>query len=78
LRRGTINPVLAADEAKSMVHQIIARRWAKRDMVTLRLPPAFLDVEPGEAIELPLNPGTWTIEKCTIDAFVVIAELTPR
>jgi hypothetical protein len=47
-------------------------------MVTLRLPPAFLEVEPGEEIELPLNPGTWTIEKCTIDAFVVIAELTPR
>ena len=70
--------MLAADDAKSLVHEMIARRWAKRDMVKLRLPPAFLDVEPGEEIELPLNPGTWTIEKCTIDAFVVIAELTPR
>jgi len=70
--------VLTADEAKGLVHEIIARRWAKRDLITLRLPPAFLDVEPGEAIELPLSPQDWTVEKCTIDAYVVIAELSPR
>jgi hypothetical protein len=69
--------VLAADDAKSIVHKIIARRWAQRDRLTLRLPPAFLDLEPGEVIEVPLAPARWTVEKCTIDAFVVIAELVP-
>jgi hypothetical protein len=70
--------VLAADDAKSLVHQMIARRWTKRDKLTLRLPPAFFDLEPGEEIEVPLNPATWTVETCTADAFVVIAQLTPR
>ena len=70
--------VLAADDAKALAHEIIARRWSKREMVTLRLPPAFLDMEPGEEIQLPLSPQNWTVEKCTIDAFVVIAELSPR
>jgi hypothetical protein len=70
--------VLAADDAKSLVHQMIAHQWRKRDKLTLRLPPAFLDLEPGEEIEVPLNPARWTIETCTVDAFVVIAELTPR
>ena len=70
--------VLAADDAKSLVHQMIARRWTKRDKLTLRLPPTFFDLEPGEEIEVPLNPATWTVETCTADAFVVIAQLTPR
>jgi hypothetical protein len=70
--------VLAADDAKSLVHQMIARRWANRDRLTLRLPPAFLDLEPGEVVEAPLGPARWTVESCTIDAFVVVAELRPQ
>jgi len=57
---------------------MISRRWTKRDKLTLRLPPDLLDLEPGEEIEIPLNPARWTVETCTIDAFVVIAELRPR
>jgi hypothetical protein len=57
---------------------MIARRWAKRDKLTLRLPPAFLDLEPGEAVDIPVGPANWTVESCTIDAFVVVAELRPR
>lgn len=70
--------VVSASDAKSLVHQMIARRWARRDKMTLRLPPAFLGLEPGETIELPLAPSGWTVEKCTIDSFVVIAELATR
>ena len=70
--------VLAADDAKSLVHQMIARRWAQRDKLTVRLPPAFLGLEPGEQVEMPLDSQRWVVEKCTIDAFVVIAELTAR
>ena len=70
--------MLTADDAKSLVHQMIARRWTKRDKLTLRLPPAFLDLEPGEEIEVPLGPVKMEVETCTLDAFVVIAELRPR
>ena len=44
---------------------MIARRWTKRDKLTLRLPPAFLDLEPGEEIEVPLGPARWIVETCT-------------
>jgi hypothetical protein len=70
--------VVSASDAKSLVHQMIARRWAQRDKLTVRLPPAFLGLEPGEQVEVPLAPQRWMVEKCTIDAFVVIAELTAR
>lgn len=70
--------VLGASDAKSLVHQMIARRWSRRDRLTLRLPPALLDLEPGDELELPMAPARWTVEKCTIDAFVVIVEGTPR
>jgi hypothetical protein len=70
--------VLAAEDAKALCHEIIAHRWAKRDKLTLRLPPSFLALEPGDALELPFSPPKWTVETCTLDAFVVVAELTPQ
>jgi hypothetical protein len=70
--------VLAASDAKSLVHEIIAARSTRRDRLTLRLPPSFAALEPGEHIRLPTDPRTWTVEKCTIEGFVVTAELTPR
>jgi hypothetical protein len=70
--------VVSASDAKSLVHQMLARRWVRRDKLTLRLPPALLDLEPGEEVDLALGPETWTVQTCTLDAFVVIAELTPR
>ena len=69
--------VLDAGDAKSLVHQMLASRWARRDKLTLRLPPAFVDLEPGDEIELPVGPAGWKVETCTLDAFVVIAELRP-
>lgn len=69
--------VLSADEAKSLAHQMIARAWAGRDKLTLRLPPRFLDLRPGSRIDLDLTPRTWTVEQCTIDGLVMVAELRP-
>jgi hypothetical protein len=69
--------VLTADDAKSLAQQILARTWAERDKVTLRLPPARLAMEPGSKLALPLSPALWTVSKATIDAFVVVAELHP-
>jgi hypothetical protein len=69
--------VLDAADAKSLVEQILARTWASRDKLTLRLPPTHLALEPGMKLELPLTPSRWTIQQCTLDAFVVVAELRP-
>jgi hypothetical protein len=69
--------VLTADGAKTLAQEVLARSWAERDKLTLRLPPARLAIEPGSKLQLPLNPALWTVEKSTIDAFVVVAELHP-
>jgi hypothetical protein len=69
--------VLTADDAKSLAQQILARTWAERDKLTLRLPPARLAIEPGSKLVLPLNPALWTVGKTTIDGFVIVAELHP-
>lgn len=69
--------VITADEAKALAQQIIAREWAARDKLTLRLPPRFLDLRPGSRVELDLSPRTWTVQQCTIDGLVVVVELRP-
>jgi hypothetical protein len=66
-----------ASNAKALVQSMIARDWAERDRLTLRLPPSFLDLQPGARVDLNLSPRGWRVEQCTIDGFVVVAELRP-
>lgn len=69
--------VMSAGTAKSLSQKTLARRWALRDGLTLRLPPRYLALQPGSPVTLPLSPVSWTVEQCRIEAFVVIAELRP-
>jgi hypothetical protein len=69
--------VLTAAAAKSLAQEILARGWANRDKLTLRLPPGRLALEPGAGIELTLSPSQWIVEKTIIEGFVVVAELRP-
>ena len=55
---------ISAADAKSLVQQMLAIEWARRDKLTLRLPPRYLTLEPGDRLEVPLNPGTWSVEQC--------------
>src|SRR5205823_84079 len=66
-----------AGDAKSLAQQMLVREWERRDKLTLRLPPRYLDLEPGSRVDLSLNPRSWSVEKCTIDGFVVQAQLRP-
>jgi len=75
--RHELPAVLSASDAKSLVQQMLARQWAERDRLTLRLPPARMALEPGSLVELALTPALWVVDKCTIDGFVTIAELRP-
>jgi hypothetical protein len=68
---------VTAGDAKSLAQSMIARAWARRDRLTLRLPPNYLDLQPGARLEMDVSPREWCVEQCTIDGFVVVAELTP-
>lgn len=69
--------VLQAAGAKSLAQQILARAWAARDRLTLRLPPSFLELEPGAELQLGIHPRIWTVDTCTVDGFVVAVEALP-
>jgi hypothetical protein len=75
--RSELPGAVTAADAKSLSQQMLAREWARRDRLTLRLSPRFLGLEPGARLQLPLNPSIWSVERCTIDGFVVAAELRP-
>jgi hypothetical protein len=69
--------VLGAADAKALAQRMIAGAWARRDKLTLRLSPSRLALEPGRTLDLPFSPSRWSVEKVTIDGFVVVAELRP-
>ena len=69
--------VLSAGNAKSLVQQLLARTWAERDKLKLRLAPDRLALEPGSKLNLPLSPALWTVTSCTIEGLVTVAELHP-
>ena len=60
--------VLSATDARALVEDSLARRWAERDKLTLRLPPSFIGLEPGTVLELDLAPSLWEVRRCTIES----------
>ena len=81
-KRGTeekleLPAAVSAGEAKSLAQNMISREWARRDKLTLRLPPHYLALQPGALIKLDLSPRTWRVEQATIDSYVVVLELRP-
>jgi hypothetical protein len=69
--------VLGALDARSLAEQAMARRWARKDRLTVRLPPRFAPLEPGALVELSMSPARWQVERSTIDGMVIVAELRP-
>lgn len=67
--------VLEAGIARSLAEQALARRWAQRERVTLRLPPTFLALMAGDPIRFDGDQGSWRADRVTIEQMVVIAEL---
>lgn len=55
----------------------MARRWSRRDKLTLRLPPKFIALEPGDEVETDFFPMRWQVQRSTIDGMVVVIELAP-
>ena len=69
--------LFTAGDAKALAQEMLARAWASRDRLTLRLPPGKMSLEPGSEVDLPLCPHRWKLETITIEAFVPIAQLSP-
>ncbi len=68
---------LSADDAKTLVQRMLARQWAARDRLTLRLPPTRVDLEPGSIVQPQIVPGSWLVDTCTVEGFVTVATLRP-
>ena len=62
--RQEVPAVLSAADAKSLVQRILARQWASRDRLMLRLPPARLALEPGSIVQTEVAPGSWIVDTC--------------
>lgn len=69
--------VLGAADAKSLAQDVLARTFAERDTITLRLPPSYLGLEPGSRLDLPVSPAVWKVHSTKVDGFVVVVELRP-
>ncbi|HUG46433.1 MAG TPA: phage tail protein [Sphingomicrobium sp.] len=68
---------LNADAAKALAETSLARRWAQRDRLTLRVPAAHLPLRPGSLVRPPVGAGSWRVERVILDGLVVQAELRP-
>ena len=69
--------VVGASEARALAEAVMARRWAHRDKLVLRLPPRFMTLRPGTQIDLTGSPIRWQVHRSTIDGMVAILELRP-
>jgi len=67
--------VLSAETARGVGENSLARRWAERDRLTLRLPPHYLALRPGDLIELPGSGRRWTVRQLTFEAMIAVVEL---
>ena len=67
--------VVAAGVAKALVQGALARQWAQRERVTLRLSPEHLDLVPGDSVRLPGEAQNWRVERAMVEQMVIVAEL---
>jgi len=65
---------LNADAAKSLASDALARRWAGRDQVTLRLSPAYLGLRPGQLVRVADVAGLYRVESVMLDGLVAVVE----
>jgi hypothetical protein len=69
--------VASASDARTLAEDLLARRWAQRDKLTLRLPPKYIALEPGATLHVPGSPVRWQLQRLTFDSFVAVGELRP-
>lgn len=68
---------LDANEAKGLAGTQIARTWATRERLTLRLPAQHCGLSPGMLVRVPGAPGDWVIDQASLERFVVRLVVRP-
>jgi hypothetical protein len=66
---------IPADQAKAIAENHIARRWAQREKLVLRLPPEHLSIEPG-SFAMTADGAVWRVEQAGIEEMVVRLQLS--
>jgi hypothetical protein len=66
---------ISADQAKAIAENHIARRWAQRDKLVLRLPPEQLSIEPGSFV-MTADGAVWRVEQAGLEEMVVRLQLS--
>lgn len=66
--------VLTGGQAKQLVEESLARRWRSGERIQLRLPPAQMELRPGDAIQLAGVSQAWTIRSISIEGMAVSVE----
>ena len=64
--------------ARALTETALARQWAERDTLRLRLPPPYLTLEPGMFLKRPNDTAYWTVSRTETDGMAVIADLHSR
>jgi hypothetical protein len=69
---------LSAEAARGLAEARLARGWAERERATLHLPPAFIDLQPGDVVEASGLAGDWEVARVEVAGLIVAAELVRR
>ena len=69
--------MLTADGAKGLADSLLARAWAMRDRLVVRLAPELMDLAPGDVVQPAGVGGSWIVEQVSIEGMVVVANLRP-
>lgn len=75
--RTELPAVIPAEQAKQLVEQGFARRMARADRVRAWLPPARMNLRPGDVVRLPGSGRALLVQRVTIDGFAVDIEAWP-
>ena len=67
-----------AEGAKALSQEQLARGWAERDRITVRLPTRYFALRPGMHLDLPIVPARWLVERSAIEDFACVLEARPH
>ena len=68
--------VLEAGTARAIAESELARSWARRDRLTVRLAPALASLLPGSIIRLNGESGRWQVDRMLFEAMIPVCELS--
>ncbi|QNP43513.1 hypothetical protein H9L15_01635 [Sphingomonas daechungensis] len=66
--------VMPADQAKAIAENSLARKWAERERLVLRLPPDEMAIEPGSEVATA-DGVVWRVEMAVIEQMAVRVDL---